>query len=363
MAADEVGSVHCIDVENFTDHPHLRILAMQGVGQLANETSRHVLNCVLANAVDAGGANPPKCVLNFVPHDLRLFLVHVRQVVIKPAVQRVQVFIPVCVRRKQRAVLKTVAIVMRERAVKPVSERRIGDPGMSRANMIRHLVLNYLQTQRVSFLDQLTQRLHIAKAIFDRVIIDRVVAVIVSAWTPGTIAVVHAVPIVVPGIQPERSHAKVLEIAELIDNAAQIAAMKGARILSIVGGGRRIGRRIVRWVAVGKTIRHDQIDDIAGRDSLKMRSGGERRRNRKRNRRVAVRREQRERVRSRTRGWADRYTDEEIGRARVNQNLRSLDNWISGTNLRPTEVFSAHQQADRVNAVSRPPRWRLDFGY
>ena len=67
-----------------------------------------------------------------------------------------------------------------------------------------------------------------------------------------------------------------------------------------------------------------------------MRSGSERRRNRKRNRRVAVRREGNVSGYDpgRAVGLIVTLQHEEIGRARVNQNLRSLDNWISGTNLR-----------------------------
>ena len=42
--------------------------------------------------------------------------------------------------------------MLRERTVKPIVERRISDPRMSRADMIGHLVLNNLQTQGVRFL-------------------------------------------------------------------------------------------------------------------------------------------------------------------------------------------------------------------
>ena len=102
------------------------------------------------------------------------------------------------VRRKQHAVSELVELMLRERAVKPVGEWRIFDPRMLRADVICHLVLNDLYAECVRLLDQLAQRRQIAEAIFDGVVIDGVIAVIVSVWTPGLIAAVQAVPVVVP---------------------------------------------------------------------------------------------------------------------------------------------------------------------
>ena len=62
----------------------------------------------------------------------------------------------------------------------------------------------------------------------------------------------------------------------MIDHAAQIAAMKGARVLPVIRRRRSIGRNIVGRIAIGKTIRHDQVDHILGRDALKVRRRVER---------------------------------------------------------------------------------------
>ncbi len=106
--------------------------------------------------------------------------------------------------------------MLRERAVKPIGEWRIVDPRMLRADVIRHLVLNDLYTERMRLLDQLAQRRQIAEAIFDGVVIDRVIAVVVSVWTPGLVAAIHAIPVVVPGSQPECSDAEIFQIRKLL---------------------------------------------------------------------------------------------------------------------------------------------------
>ena len=110
--------------------------------------------------------------------------------------------------------------------------------------------------------DQLAQRREIAKAIFDRVVIDRVIAVIVSIRAPGLIATIHAVPVVVPRRQPQCSDAELFEIRQMVDDAAQVAAMKRAWIVAIVCLRRCVSRRVVRRIAVGKTIDHDQVDNV-----------------------------------------------------------------------------------------------------
>src|SRR6185369_5674366 len=102
-------------------------------------------------------------------------------------------------RREQNTVAKLVELVLYECAVEPTAQRRISDPGMLRADVIRHLVLNDLDTHRVRSLDQLAQYHEIAEVIFDSVIVDRVIAVIVGVWAPRFIATVYGVRVVVPG--------------------------------------------------------------------------------------------------------------------------------------------------------------------
>ena len=102
MPADKESSLRRISLEHLADHPHLRILPVKSVREIPNKRARHVLNRVLADAVEPGHADPPKRVLNFIARNFRLFLIHVRQVVVKPAVQRIAQFFLVGVRRKQQ---------------------------------------------------------------------------------------------------------------------------------------------------------------------------------------------------------------------------------------------------------------------
>src|SRR5437870_5243206 len=87
-SAHEECRVRRVAVEDFADHPHLRILAMQGCVQIAYEGARHVLNSVLAYAVDASDADPPEGVLNLIARHFRLVLIHVRHIAREPAVER-----------------------------------------------------------------------------------------------------------------------------------------------------------------------------------------------------------------------------------------------------------------------------------
>ena len=86
----------------------------------------------------------------------------------------------------------------------------------------------------------------IAKTIFDGVIINRMIAVIISVRTPRLVAVIHAIPVVVPGREPKSGHAQFFQIRKMIDDSAKIAAMISARIFAIGGGGGSTGGNVVR---------------------------------------------------------------------------------------------------------------------
>src|SRR5438876_6529918 len=141
---------------------------------------------------------------------------------------------------------------------------------MAGADMIRYLILNHFQSPRVGLPYQLLEDLEVAEAIFNCVIVYGVIAVIVGIWTPGLVAGVYSVPIVVPGCQPECSHAEVFEVRKVIDNAAQITAVKCPWIPAIVRFWGRISRRVVCRIPIGETVRHQQINYIIVSDTLKI---------------------------------------------------------------------------------------------
>ena len=125
VTADEKRRLRRIALEHFAHHPHLWILMVKRIREIANESSRQVLNRVLANAVNAGNAHPPQRILNFIARDFGLFLVHIRQVIAEPSIQSVAHFIAVRVRRQEHAVLKLFLHMVLGRAMKPITQRRI----------------------------------------------------------------------------------------------------------------------------------------------------------------------------------------------------------------------------------------------
>src|SRR5688572_20669640 len=102
------------------------------------------------------------------------------------------------VRREQDAVPEGVELMIGERAVKPVRERRIFDPRMLRAHVIGDLILNDFQAERMRLVDELAQGCEVAETIVNCEVIDRVITVVVSVRAPRLVATVNAVPVVVP---------------------------------------------------------------------------------------------------------------------------------------------------------------------
>ena len=82
--------------------------------------------------------------------------------------------------------------------MKPGAERRILNPRMLRTDVICDLVLNDFYAGGMRFLDQFAQCREITKAVFNCVIIDRVIAVIIRVRTPRLAAAIDAVPVVGP---------------------------------------------------------------------------------------------------------------------------------------------------------------------
>src|SRR5260370_41205674 len=111
------------------------------------------------------------------------------------------------------------------------------------------------------------------------------------------------------------------------DNAAQIPSVISAWIVSIVGGRRRVSRKIICSVTVSKTIGHDQIDHIVGGNTLKMGFGIERLFNRKRDRSVSLRCFENQRKRPGSRGCADVDVYKKIGPVTIDDYVPRFDRW------------------------------------
>ena len=62
--------------------------------------------------------------------------------------------------------------------------------------------------------------------------------------------------------EPDRGDAELLQIVEVIDDALEVAAMVGVRVVAV--GRRGAGQAIVGRVAVSEAVRHDEVEDVGG---------------------------------------------------------------------------------------------------
>ena len=90
---------------------------------------------------------------------------------------------------------------------------------------------------------------------FDGVFVGGAVAVIVAAGFVG---------VVDDGREPDRGGAEAGDVIEVLLDAAQIAAVIGAGIGTIHVG----GWRVIRSVAVGKTVGHDEVHHVFRAEAL-----------------------------------------------------------------------------------------------
>ena len=130
---------------------------------------------------------------------------------------------------------------------------------MARPDVVRHEIQNDLHPFAVCGDDQMLQIGQRSKVLFDSVFIHGAIAVVVLL---GRVVVVH------DRRQPDCGHTEVFQVVEVIADAAQVAAMISARFCAVVVI-RRFRRMIVRGVAIRKSIRHNQIQNIIGTQSLK----------------------------------------------------------------------------------------------
>ena len=126
--------------------------------------------------------------------------------------------------------------------------------------MVRHHVQQDFQAELMSRRDQFLIILHRAEVVFDGVLVNRAIAVIVGG----------GVVVVIQRRKPQRGHPEVLQVRQMLLDALQIAAMIGLRTSAVIGSRRRAFGLIVAGIAVGEAIRHDQVNNIVARDSLKL---------------------------------------------------------------------------------------------
>ena len=105
--------------------------------------------------------------------------------------------------------------------------------------MVGDLILHHLQSQLMRLADEILQILHGSEARLDGVEVDRVITVI---------GVVIRKRVVIDRGHPDAGHAEILEVPEMVADAAEIAAMECPRGIAVHGtpgaGQRRLHRDI-----------------------------------------------------------------------------------------------------------------------
>ena len=142
-------------------------------------------------------------------------------------------------------------------AVEPVRQWRFCHPRMARPDVIRHGVEEKFHVLLAQCRGQFFVIGKPAEMRINGVQIRRAVAVIILLRS-----IFHN------GREPQRGHAKFLEIRDMIANSAQIAAMPRTRFRAIVRAG-KFCRFVICRIAVRETVRHDQVENIVGTQAVK----------------------------------------------------------------------------------------------
>src|ERR1035441_1511325 len=160
---------------------------------------------------------------------------------------------------------------------------------MIRAGVIGHLILNDLDAHGMGLVDQFAELVERAEVLLDGIVVHGAVSVVVG---DGAVAIgfafVAAVGVVVDGSEPERGDAERFQVGQVLDDAFAIAAMVVAALGTIVQAAAH-WRIVVGWIAVRKTVGHDQVDHVVGRETLEAAGAVERGNNRERSLGVAAR--------------------------------------------------------------------------
>ena len=103
---------------------------------------------------------------------------------------------------------------MLQRAVKPIGQRRIRNPEMFRSDVIRHNVKKNLHPLLVRGCDEFHIILQRSQMCIDGIEVHGAVSVVVLCGS-----IFH------DRCEPERGHAKILQIGQVILNPAEVAAV------------------------------------------------------------------------------------------------------------------------------------------
>jgi len=280
LAPDEKGSDLRIGMEHFADRRETGIDTMKAGGPAGPEFARDIGNSVHAKTIEARGLDPPDAVLQKVLLDDGIFRIEIRKDAEKPTVGEIaaEALRSVGIGERFKWIVADGFVLLdaiegrfdgRERiemflrsAVKPVRQRRIFDPRMMRAHMIGNGVEENLDALLVGSGDEVL------------IIGERAEMRIHGVEVHGAITVIILRGAILNDRgEPEGGDAEILEIGQMLADAAEIAAVIGAGIRAVVSAG-SAGRRIVREITIGEAVRHDEIKSIRRRETLITASDG-----------------------------------------------------------------------------------------
>ena len=208
---------------------------MERAAPLRPEPARHVGQRVLADRVQARHAHPPERVLDEVPRDVGIVLAEVGQDVDEPAVQRLALDVRRGVRIGDGPGLPDVLRVSLRASVEPGRGRGIRHPRVIGAGVVRHLVLDHLQSEAVRRVHQLPVLGEVAEVLVHGVEVHRAVTVVVGdGGAVVALALVEVVHVVVDGRGPDRGDAEVLQVGQAVDDPLQVATVVVARLRAVV---------------------------------------------------------------------------------------------------------------------------------
>src|SRR2546430_4439670 len=142
-------------------------------------------------------------------------------------------------------------------AMEPVGQRRSRNPRVTRANVIGDRVEKNLHAPFVRSGDEIFVVVESSQMWIDGIEIYRAVSVVIVGGS-----VFH------DRRQPERRDAKILQIVQMVPDAAEIASVPCAWFCAIVGTGKFSGL-VAGGVTIAEAVRHDEVKNIVSCKAVK----------------------------------------------------------------------------------------------
>src|SRR5882724_2762294 len=233
-------------------------------------------------------------------------------------------------------------------AMEPVGQGRSRNPGMARANVIRDRVEENLHVPLMRSGYEIFVVIESSQMRIDGIKIHRAVSVVIVGGS-----VFH------DRCQPKRRDAKILQIVQMVPDAAEIASVPCAWLCAIVGTG-KFSRLVAGGITIGEAVRHDEVKNIVGCNAVKASYRRSARRNGKFESRVTRWRGDAADQRATACVRSELEPDEEVvaavgGLRAKNRDLRN----VAG-NLRGFEIVTGEEK-HHIGSEIEPPIRRVDF--